>query len=121
MCCAVVCCMQSAKRVFCRMKAAGAPVDLYLYKHCGHAFMNALTAGGRDKIKGEGGDPDSSSSTAVLSGQVSGVLLCCVRFMPLMHTHTVCCCAEVGQADPPTEEPQMAFDRIVTFFKEQLA
>lgn len=70
---------QSAREVFCKMKGAGAPIDLYFYKHSGHAFMNALTAGGREKIK------------------------------------------EVGQADPPAEEPKMAFDRIVAFFKEELA
>lgn len=35
------------------MKAAGAPVELFMYEHCGHAFMNALTQGGREKIKGE--------------------------------------------------------------------
>jgi acetyl esterase/lipase len=48
LCCAV----QSIKPVVEKMKAAGVPVDLFMYEHCGHAFMNALTAGGREKIKG---------------------------------------------------------------------
>jgi hypothetical protein len=52
LCCAVACCLQSAREIFCKMKGAGAPIDLYFYKHSGHAFMNALTAGGREKIKG---------------------------------------------------------------------
>lgn len=70
---------ESIKPVVEKMKAAGVPVDLFMYEHCGHAFMNALTAGGTEKIK------------------------------------------EVGQADPPTDEPQLAFDRLVAFFKRQLA
>jgi acetyl esterase/lipase len=44
--------VQSIKPVVEKMKAAGVPVDLFMYEHCGHAFMNALTAGGREKIKG---------------------------------------------------------------------
>jgi hypothetical protein len=44
--------LQSIKAVVEKMQAAGAPVELFLYEHCGHAFMNALTAGGREKIKG---------------------------------------------------------------------
>jgi len=44
--------VQSIAAVVDKMKAAGAPVELFMYEHCGHAFMNALTAGGRDKIKG---------------------------------------------------------------------
>lgn len=94
LCCAVLCCVQSIKKVFVQMKAGGAPVDLYMYKHCGHAFMNALTAGGRDKIKGD--EPPTAAaaappSPAVLS-VVSGVLSCCVRIMPLMHTHRLLLC-----------------------------
>lgn len=44
--------LQSITAVVDKMKAAGAPVDLFLYDNCGHAFMNALTPNGRDKIKG---------------------------------------------------------------------
>lgn len=29
--------------------------------------------------------------------------------------------AEVGQADPPTDEPKLAFERLVAFFKQHLA
>jgi acetyl esterase/lipase len=48
--------VQSITAVVDKMKAAGTPVELFMYAHCGHAFMNALTAGGREKIKGEGSD-----------------------------------------------------------------
>lgn len=47
-----VCPVQSISAVVDKMKAAGVPVELFMYAHCGHAFMNALTAGGREKIKG---------------------------------------------------------------------
>lgn len=70
---------ESIAAVVDKMKAAGAPVELFMYEHCGHAFMNALTAGGRDKIK------------------------------------------EVGQADPPTDEPKKALERLVAFFMQHLA
>ena len=49
LCCSV---RQSITAVVDKMKAAGAPVELFMYEHCGHAFMNALTKGGREKIKG---------------------------------------------------------------------
>jgi hypothetical protein len=50
--CAYAALLQSIKAVVEKMQEAGAPVELFLYEHCGHAFMNALTAGGREKIKG---------------------------------------------------------------------
>jgi hypothetical protein len=43
---------------------------------------------------------------------VTGVHTPCVRLV---------LSAEVGQADPPTDEPQLAFDRLVGFFKQHLA
>lgn len=36
-----------------KMQGAGVPVELFMYAHSGHAFMNALTEAGRAKIKGE--------------------------------------------------------------------
>eukprot|EP00882_Tetradesmus_deserticola_P011083 GHRQ01011718.1.p1 GENE.GHRQ01011718.1~~GHRQ01011718.1.p1 ORF type:complete len:281 (+),score=86.17 GHRQ01011718.1:216-1058(+) len=42
----------SIQKVVDSMKAAGAPVELFMYEKSGHAFMNALTEKGRAKIKG---------------------------------------------------------------------
>jgi acetyl esterase/lipase len=63
-------CAQSIAAVVDTMKAAGVPVELFMYAHCGHAFMNALTAGGRDKIKGEAG-ADAMTLSGVCAAQLS--------------------------------------------------
>ena len=36
------------------MKAAGVPVELFMYAKSGHAFMNALTPAGKKLIEGKG-------------------------------------------------------------------
>lgn len=48
------------------MKAAGCPVQLYMYPGCGHAFMNALTESGREKIKtiGQASPPEAEVKEA---------------------------------------------------------
>ena len=44
--------LQTIHKVVDKMKAAGVPVELFMYPGSGHAFMNGLTEQGRAKIKG---------------------------------------------------------------------
>ncbi|GBF90985.1 carboxymethylenebutenolidase [Raphidocelis subcapitata] len=57
---------ESAQKVFDKMKAAGCDVELFLYDGCGHAFLNALTDEGREKIKtiGQASPPEGEVKAA---------------------------------------------------------
>eukprot|EP00878_Enallax_costatus_P008358 GHUV01008736.1.p1 GENE.GHUV01008736.1~~GHUV01008736.1.p1 ORF type:complete len:169 (+),score=42.35 GHUV01008736.1:487-993(+) len=57
---------ESIHKVVDKMKAAGVPVELFMYPGSGHAFMNGLTEQGRAKIKeiGQAEPPESEPKEA---------------------------------------------------------
>jgi adenosyl cobinamide kinase/adenosyl cobinamide phosphate guanylyltransferase len=42
-------------------------------------------------------------------------------FSRLQAQTLVVCFAEIGQAEPPEDEPKQAFERLITFMKQHLA